>query len=237
MIAAPSAADPALADALFIEACRHHREGKTDRAKRLFERVLALDPGHVNTLCNLGAIELGLGHAAQAQAFLQSAVTLAPELAPARTALADVLMAVGKLEQAQAQYRRALELAPMSDAAHARYAIALHELGDFDAAMTHFLAATKINQQQSSHFYEALGRTCAARGNVQGAEISLRHVLALEPRRVSAHCALGELYLAHGRRADAEASFRHALAIDANHAAALRGIEHSRGSAAREGMS
>ncbi len=30
--------------------------------------------------------------------------------------------------------------------------------------MTHFLAATKINQQQSAEFYEALGRACAARG-------------------------------------------------------------------------
>jgi tetratricopeptide (TPR) repeat protein len=237
MTAVPAAVDPALADALFVEACRHHREGKRDRSKRLFEQVLALDPGHVNTLCNLGALELGLGHAARALTLSQSAVMLAPELAPARIAWADALMAGGKLEQAQAQYSRALELAPSSDAAHARYAIALHELGDLDGAMTHFLAATKISQQQSSHFYEALGRTCIARGNPQGAEISLRHALALEPRRVSAHCALGELHLALDRCADAEASFRHALAIDADHAAAACGIEHARGSAVREGIS
>ena len=61
--------------------------------------------------------------------------------------------------------------------------------------MMHFLAATKINQQQSAEFYEALGRACAARGNSQGAEISLKHALALDPRRVTAHCALGDLYL------------------------------------------
>ncbi|MFX8700503.1 hypothetical protein ABTM56_20585, partial [Acinetobacter baumannii] len=56
--------------------------------------------------------------------------------------------------QLHQHYRKALELAPTSDALHAQYALALCELGDIDNAMLHFLAATKINQQQSSEFYE-----------------------------------------------------------------------------------
>jgi tetratricopeptide (TPR) repeat protein len=228
MTAAPHAAEPVLCDALFVEACRHHRQGDLQRSKRVFERILAIDPGHVNTLCNLGSLELSQARVQRAQTLLQSAVTLAPELAPARIAFADALMAAGKIEQAQKQYQRALELAPASDAAHAQYAIALSEVGDLDGAMTHFLAAAKISQQQSPQFYEALGRVNAARGNAKGAEISLEHALALDPRRASAHCALGELWIAIDRAADADAAFHRALAIDPGNAAALRGIERTR---------
>jgi tetratricopeptide (TPR) repeat protein len=228
MTALPRVAGPVLRDALFVEACRHHRDGDLERSKRYFEQVLIIDSAHVNTLCNLGAIELHLGDVPRAQTLLQSAVMLAPGLAPARVALADALMAGGKVEQAHAQYRRALELDSGSDAAHARYAIALHARGDLNDAIMHFLAATKINQHQSSQFYEALGRTCAARGNPQGAEISLKHALALDPQRISAHCALGELYMAIAQPADAETAFDRALAIDSDNPAALRGIEHAR---------
>lgn len=265
--------DALVCDALFVEACRQHRAGKPDRAAKLFEHILSFDHGHVNTLCNLGAIELGFGHHERAYTLLQTAVAIAPDLAPARIALADVLIATHRTEQGVAQYRRAvelaptsvdahaayanalrklgrdeqasgmpadmakrqlrqhyrraLELAPASDKLHAQYALALCELGDLDNAMLHFLAATKINQQQTSEFYEALGRACAARGNSQGAEISLKHAVALDPRRVTAHCALADVYLLLERPDEASASFREALAIDAGSTAALRGIERT----------
>jgi tetratricopeptide (TPR) repeat protein len=286
MTTRPRVSDPVVCDALFVEACRQHNAGNLDRAKKLFEQVLIFDPAHVNTLCNLGALECAFGRMERAYVLLQTAVTRAPDLASARTALADVLMATRKTERALAQYRKAIELAPTSadvhvayanalrklgddeqasgmhgdevkrlihqhygkaleltptnDAIHAQYALALCELGDIDNAMIHFLAATKINQQQSAEFYEALGRACAARGNSQGSEISLKHALALDPRRVTAHCALGDLYLALDRPGDAETSFRGALTIDAGSVIALRGIERvqtSHRTAAINGMS
>lgn len=271
MTASPREASPVLCDALFVEACRQNRTGHLDRSKALFEKVLSLDPSHVNTLCNLGALELVLGNARRAHTLLHTAVTQAPDLAPARMALADALMATEKTEQALAQYRRAielasasadvhaayanalcklgdnghasgmhadmtrrlidqhyrkaLELAPVNDTVHAKYALALCGFGDFDTAMTHFLAATKINQQQSPEFYEALGRACVTRGNLHGAEISLKHAIALDPSRVTAHCALGDLSLARQQHDEAEASFRTALAFDTQSVVALQGIE------------
>ncbi len=234
MTATPRVASATLCEALFMEGCRHHRGGDIARSKRFFERILEIDPAHVNALCNLGSITLARGDVARAQTLLQSAVTLAPGLAPARIAFADTLMAGGRFEQAGAHYRKALELLPDSDLAHAQYAMALRQLGDLDGAMTHFLAATRINQQQSPRFYEALGRTCAARGNSQGAEISLKHALALDPRCASAHHALGELYVGLGRPADAEAAFRAALALDPSDTDAQSGVERARSARACE---
>jgi Tfp pilus assembly protein PilF len=98
-------------------------------------------------------------------------------------------------------------------------------MGKLEEAMTEFLAATRINQHQSPEFFQALGRTCAARGNARGAEISLKHAIAIDPQLASAHCALGELYLGLARPGEAEESFRRALAIDATDATAIRGME------------
>jgi tetratricopeptide (TPR) repeat protein len=228
MTAVPQVAGPVLCDALFLEGCRHHRAQDVERARQFFERVLAIDSNHVNALCNLGAIETDLGHTLRAQSLLEAAVLHAPQFVPARVALANALLAGGKTEQAHAQYRIALELAPQSDAAHAQYALALYDLGDLDNAMSHFLDAAKISQQQSPRFYETLGCACAARGNSQGAEISLKHALALDPKRINAHCALGDLYLSLSRLGEAEVSFRNALAIDAEHVSAIRGVEQAR---------
>ncbi|QPF87798.1 tetratricopeptide repeat protein [Bradyrhizobium genosp. L] len=267
-----SVVEPVLCDALFVEACRHHRAGNLDRARKMFEQILVFDPRHVNTLCNLGALELDTGHGARALQRLRIAVELAPDLVPVRIGLAEALMDAGRTEQALAQYakaielapqntgvhvayatalrklgvngptgmhadmvrrlihqhyRKALELAPRDDAAHAQYALALCAFGDLDDAMNHFMVATKINQQQSSEFYEALGRACATRGNAQGAEISLKHAVSLDPQRATAHCALGDLYLSVERPDDAETSFRKALTIDAESAAARQGIERA----------
>jgi tetratricopeptide (TPR) repeat protein len=267
----PRAVDPVVCDARFVEGVRHHRAKDFDRSKKMFEQVLVLDSQHVNTLCNLGALELGLGNRVRALALLERTVALAPSLAPAHAALADALLESERTDEAMAHYRKAIELAPKSDAVHAayamalrrlgdtrratvhfgeaeritrehyrkaldvapnsdilhaEYAMALRDLGDFDGAMKHFQAAVNINQRQSPEFYEALGRTCAARGNREGAEISLKHAVALNPRLVTAHCALGDLYLALGRKVDAGASFRRALEIDPFCAQALRAIGH-----------
>jgi len=266
----PQAANPVVCDALFMEGVRQHGAGNLERAKKLFEQVLVLDMRHVNTLCNLGALSLALGDEERALELLERAITLAPDLAPARTAFADALMVAQHTDQAMAQHRKAIELAPKSetahaayasalrqlgdsarakahfgeaekltrerfhnalrlapnnDALHAEYAMALHRFGDLDGAMTHFMAAVQITQAQSGEFYEALGRTCAATGNPEGAEISLNHALALNPKLATAHCALGDLYRERGRAADAEASFRRALAIDPDCAPALRALE------------
>jgi tetratricopeptide (TPR) repeat protein len=222
-----SKADPVLCDALFVEGVRHYRADELGRSKKLFERVLSFDPEHVNTLCNLGTLEGRLGHHRRALELLEHAVAIAPKLVQARLALADILLACSKTGEMMAQYQEALELAPKSDAVHAALAMALEALGDHAGAMNHFERAVKINQRQSPEFYAALGRTSLARGNLQGAEISFQHALALQPKLAAAHAGLGHVWLAFGRQAEAVPSFRHALEMDSHCRSAQLGLEQA----------
>jgi RNA polymerase sigma factor (sigma-70 family) len=145
---------PTICDALFVEACRQYRAKNVERSRRLFLRVLSLDPTHVNTLCNLGALELGLGRGHRALELLQTAIVLAPDLAPARTALADTLRDEGKVEQALAQYRKAIELAPNSADVHVAYAKSLQKIdGGSD---TSGMKGEAIRPTIHQHFRRAL---------------------------------------------------------------------------------
>ena len=211
--------------------------GHAERAYVLLQTAIMEAPEFAPARRALADVLMATQKTEQALAQYRKAVELAPASADIHAAYANALRKLGDDEQAggihpdvkkrliHQHFRKAIELAPYNDAMHAGYAIALCEIGDLDAAMTEFLVATKINQNQSAEFYHALGRACAARGNSQGAEVSLNHALVLDPQLVPAHCALADLYLTLDRSSDAEASFRRALAIDSVNAVALRGIE------------
>jgi tetratricopeptide (TPR) repeat protein len=195
----PIPADSELSDSLFLEAMRHYNGNNPGRAKKVFERVLSRNPDHVNTLCNLGALERNAGRLDAAIPLLERAVAGDPKLVPARLVLGEAFAAFGRVEEAIGQYRRVLELAPQSDFAHAGLALALRTSGDLDGAMRHFQQAVAINQQQPAQFYQALGQTLMDKGNFQGAEISLQHALALNPNLEPARRALDELQRTRGR--------------------------------------
>jgi len=219
--------NPTLCDALFVQGVRHHRANNLDRSMKSFKRVLMLDPDHVNTLCNLGALQVQRGEHAKALALLERAVALAPTLVPARLALAGGWLATGEADKALAHYRTALDIAPDSDAVHAGLAMALRAAGDLDGALVHFERAAQINRAQPAEFYAALGLTLVALGRFPGATISLTHAVALDPNRLDAHCGLGAIGLETGQPGEAASRFRTALRIDPACAAAIHGLQQA----------
>ncbi|HVJ51885.1 MAG TPA: tetratricopeptide repeat protein [Aliidongia sp.] len=169
----PAPARPAtqtLVDALFMAGGRHHRAGNHDRARKSFERALSLDPDHVNTLCNLAALERMSGDDDRARQLLERTVALAPDLKPARAMLADLLRMSGELEASAEQYRLALVLAPEDPTLHAMQALVLQGIGDVDGAAAHFRKAAEINPQKAFDFLQKLTKGSAAQREVGGLE-------------------------------------------------------------------
>ena len=79
-----------------------------DAATRAYERALALDPGHVDALCNLGKMR------------------------------SDAVRAEGPSDAAVALWTRALEIDPRHRMARVNLALDLHRRGRFDAATVHW---------------------------------------------------------------------------------------------------
>ena len=107
-------ANPAAADAFerarqaFLDGVAHHEAGRFGAARDAYLASLALAPGRLSTLSNLGATWLRLGRPAEALAALDEALATAPDDRDASFRRADALLALGDAAAALEAVDRAL---------------------------------------------------------------------------------------------------------------------------------
>ena len=88
------------ARALFQNGVALYEQGRYAEAEAPLEQALALMPGRVSTLVNLGAVRLALGRPADALLTLEQAVQAEPDAADAQVQRATALAALGRLDDA-----------------------------------------------------------------------------------------------------------------------------------------
>lgn len=89
-----------------------HRANQLAQAERIYRRVLALQPGHVNALSSLAMIEFRARRYDHAIELLESVLAKAPDIPGFHMNLGAVLDGAGRTEEAAASYVRAIEIAP-----------------------------------------------------------------------------------------------------------------------------
>ena len=105
------------ARAFFLEGLAHYGAGRMEPAERAFAASLALLPGRVSTLTNLGAARLKLGRVDEAVEVLREALAQEPANAEALAHLAAALAELGQSDEALAAIGRAVQLNPANGAA------------------------------------------------------------------------------------------------------------------------
>ena len=81
------------------EALEYHQGGDLDRASRIYEAILAVDPNEPEALHLLGLVALQRGDPAQAAALIGRAVSLRPVDATFHANLGEAYWALGQLEK------------------------------------------------------------------------------------------------------------------------------------------
>jgi hypothetical protein len=146
----PPRVESAPGPALIAEAVRLHRIGRLDEAERAYQRILAADPSHAQTLHLLGMIAAQRGNYERAEELIARSLELAPLVAEAHYNLGVALQGQRRTEDAAGAYRRALELKPDVAATHLQLSVALQELGqptDAFAALERALALDPASAQ------------------------------------------------------------------------------------------
>jgi predicted TPR repeat methyltransferase len=105
------------ARAFFLDGLAHYEAGRMEAAERAFAASLALLPGRVSTLTNLGAARLKLGRVDEAVAVLREALAQEPANAEALSHLAAGLAELGRPDEALAAIGQAVQLDPANGAA------------------------------------------------------------------------------------------------------------------------
>ena len=141
------------AKAFFLQGLDHYQGGRFAQAERDFAASLALLPGRVSTLTNLGAARIKLGKFAEAVNLFEEALAQEPDNVEAHGQLAGALAELGHPLPALASVDRALELDPARGPAWSLRGSLLRSLGRPDEAIAAFERALACGADRELNRY------------------------------------------------------------------------------------
>jgi predicted TPR repeat methyltransferase len=228
---APQKSQVSLA-ALLAEGVAHHQRGELDAAQRLYQRVLAKQPGNPDALHLSGLVARQRGDLELARSLIESAIARSPRSAMFHVNLGRVLSEAGRAAESVEALERALELQPDLVAAAYNLGVAYEELGRLADAEEHYRWAADEGGSAPASFN--LGNLLVARGELAGGIAAYERALSLDPGYSRARANLGFAQVKAGDLDAARATYERLLDLDptdveARHmVAALAGAELDR---------
>ncbi|EDY18049.1 Tetratricopeptide TPR_2 repeat protein [Chthoniobacter flavus Ellin428] len=212
----------------FQIALQHHQAGRLVEAESLYRQILAVQPGHAETLHLLGALAQQVGRTEMAIEFMRQAIAADPNHAAALSNLAATLLAGGRAGEAAEYARRAVEVAPGFADAHYNLGAVLAELGQMEEALASYRRALEI-QPTHAVAENNLGNILRELRRLDEAIAAYRRAIQLQPAYADAHNNLGVALSEQGKSDEAIAAYGRALelkpdgnAVHANLGNALR---------------
>jgi predicted O-linked N-acetylglucosamine transferase (SPINDLY family) len=195
-------------------------DGRWAEARQLCERVLRLQPKHVEALHLLGLVLCRSGESDKGLKLLRRAIAFEPRAAALHNNLGNVLRDLGRAEEALGAYDKALAVEPALAAALYNSGNALRDLDRPADAVQRYDRALALQPD----YAEALvnrGNAQATLGEPDAALASFDQAIALRPDFAEAHYNRANALATMGRKADALAGYDRALALEPAYAAAL----------------
>ncbi len=126
------------AEDIFFEALEDEEEENWEGARRKYETVLTLEPGHLNALVNMGNMFYRTGDLKSAEGCYRKALRINPDQVEANYNLANLFEEKGDLENTVLFYEKALHEDPEFADAHFNLARVLEICGDLPGARAHW---------------------------------------------------------------------------------------------------
>jgi tetratricopeptide (TPR) repeat protein len=175
-------------------ALQHQQQGRLHEAARLYQALLAVQPGHLEALHLLGVVAHQQGDHTRAALLIGRAIAGNPNNAMYHANLAEAFRALGQLDQAVASCRDALRLRPGYSEAANNLGMALLGQGKTDHALAAFAEALRL-KPDFAMASNNLGNALRLRGALIEAETHFRRAVAMAPGLAEAHSNLGQLLL------------------------------------------
>ena len=196
-------------------AFQFHQRGCLDEAARIYQILVAGNPGHADAHHLLGVVALQQGKPQRAVELISRAIALHPEVAPYHANLGEAYRMLGKFDAAVACCRTALKLQPTFPGAGNNLGLSLHALGQTKAAIEQYRETLRIQPDFAmAHNNLAI----ALRSRSDKAEAIKHFGLALKyaPNLAESHSNLGQLLFEEGRLQEALVHCREAVRLRPN---------------------
>ena len=193
-----------------------------DRALRMLEQALTVDPGFALARAGLGEAwwrryenTKDPADARKAEEISRAAVVASPDLAQAHVALGTVYLQTGRPDRAEREFEIALEIDAKSDGAYLGLARSHADRGDLEAAER---ACSRALEARPDYWgiYNTLGRLYYQNGRMADAIAQFRKVVELTPNNARGFSNLGAMYFLTGESGSAEEAYRRSVEIRPN---------------------
>lgn len=168
----------AQARTLFLEGLDHFKASRLADARRCFEQALALAPGRVSVMLNLGITRCHLGEFAAAEPLLRGVTEAEPHDAAAWAWLGHARASLGRWLPACEALARSLALAPGQGPVWLALGRCRVRLGEIEAALAAFTRATEASPELEPA-WSALGGLLRETGRLAEAALAFRRAQAL----------------------------------------------------------
>jgi tetratricopeptide (TPR) repeat protein len=196
----------------FNAALAHQRAGRAADAERVCRQILAIDPGHAQSLHLLGLIEHQRGRSDDAIERIRTAITRDGRDPAFHHNLGNILRARGRPAEAMTCYERAIALAPGSVDTLYNLGNTCQDLGQTERAIAYFERALRLSPD-AIELHNNLGSALQDLGRLDEAIVCYRKALALRPDAVETLDNLAGALRAQGQLDMAQACYERAIAL------------------------
>jgi tetratricopeptide (TPR) repeat protein len=140
-------------DPVYAKATQALASQDFERAVRLYEQAIALNPSHAEAHYKRGNALRMLGRVAEAVASYDQAIELQPDYAYAYCNRGVLQHGLGLLDEALSSYDKAITLTPDDAVARCNRALLLQDFSRWDDALADYDAAIKINPEYADAQY------------------------------------------------------------------------------------
>jgi tetratricopeptide (TPR) repeat protein len=192
---------------------RKHRLGAYADAKRIYQGVLDIRPGHPEAMQLLGVAAFQLGDPRTAIESISRAITIMPQRADFYHNLANAYRADNQKEKACNNYRRAIDLQSDYFEAHLGLGSLFEETGELNEAEGCYRKALAVNPDAALVWYR-LGAIHLQCDRFQKAMQFFRQALAHKPEMGQAYNGLGLAFMHMGQLQKAHGVFERAIQLN-----------------------
>jgi len=156
-------------DLLFEKGLESYRDGKLEVALSYFDKVLEIEPNHLNATNNKGVLLKVLGKADEALSYFDKVLEIEPNDVDALSNKGSILGSLLKLDEAMIYLDRALEIEPNHIDALSNKAAVLADQGNYYDSATYFYQVLQVDPHNKlANYYLPIAKASIGAVRVKG---------------------------------------------------------------------
>ncbi len=207
----------------FALAVQNHRKNNLQVAKKLYKKILNINPNDPQSNFLLGTLSAQTKQFDIAKKLLNRSIEINPNFADAHNNLGNVLKESGEHQKAISSYEKAVTIQPNYAEAHNNLGTVLQELGEYQKAIISYEKAIQINPNYVNA-HNNLGNVLKESGEHQKAISSYEKAITIQPNYADAHYNLGIVLKKSGEYQKAISSYEKAIQIRPNYSEAYNNL-------------